>query len=65
MPLSKCHIPVPVEHPKHPGTLVGVPLLCGRPWEVTTRVSYAIETVTCGRCKILHRRFQEERARRD
>jgi len=58
--LSKVHLPIPVEHPKHPGTVTAVPLLCGRRWEHDTRVSYAIEKVTCGQCKNLHRRFQED-----
>jgi hypothetical protein len=62
MALSRTHMATPVEHIKHPGTLGGVPLMCGRPWLPTTRVSYAIETVTCGQCQTFYLRWQADRA---
>lgn len=58
--LSKTHIPVPVGHPKHPKVIVCVPLLCGRAWEVNTKVTYSADHITCGRCKILHSKFQQD-----
>ena len=54
------HLPVPVGHPRHGGSLTGVPLWCGRPWQHDTPVTYAPERVTCGRCLKLHERYQEE-----
>lgn len=58
--LSKVHLPVPVGHERHPGTLISVPLMCGMAWEHSTRVSYAHEKITCGRCQRLLAKFLED-----
>ncbi len=54
------HLPVPVGHPRHPGSILGVPLWCGRPWTDGTSVTYSPERVTCKKCAKLHATYQEE-----
>jgi hypothetical protein len=54
------HLPVPVGHPRHGGSINGVPLWCGKSWAHDTPVTYCPERVTCKRCKKLDDQYRED-----
>lgn len=54
------HMPVPVGHPRHGGSINGVPIWCGKSWAHDTPVTYCSERVTCKRCKKLDDQYRED-----
>lgn len=54
------HLPVPVGHARHPGTITDVPLWCGKAWTHGTKVTYSHERTTCKKCAKLDAVYRED-----
>jgi hypothetical protein len=57
--LPTVHLFVPVGHPRHPGSIVGVPVWCGKA-KADSSTTYSPERTTCKRCLALDKVYRED-----